>query len=102
MNLYRIKCGITTGAASWGDWKYYEDEERLLIDLLEFQLQIESRKSQNWFEMMKARYFKKTDDDSPQVSNIYAVEKVVNGEWVEVTFHYMAPKVWLTSEITND
>lgn len=103
MNLYRVKYGMQDGGASWGDWKYFEDEERLLVDLVNAQLDIDyagTSNHKNWFKMMVALAFRKRMADydpldTEHFRQIYAVEQAVDNEWVERKFHYQEPKVWI-------
>lgn len=102
MNLYRVKYGIENGGASWGDWRYYEKEDKMLIDLLEAYLDMEAKEAKvkrNWLRMMLggiwSKHVKGNDETFSRYSNVFAVEKVVNDEWVPVEVEFIKPEVRL-------
>lgn len=100
MNLYKIHYSWSTGAVSSSDIKYYESEEPFKVDLLKHHLDImySSRGPDNWFKMMKASLWRKFygPDGEPRerrTKRIILAQKVDNGEWVDVDYHFIEPEV---------
>lgn len=97
MNLYRVKYAVKRGAASSGEWKYYEAVDRMRYDLLLAYLDAK-REDRNgrrdWIKFVSFgawRDFFKEDDKT--YTNIFSVEKVVNDEWQPVDVEFVEPEV---------
>lgn len=99
VEMYRAKYGVKRGGTSWGDWKYYENQsDRLKVDLLEAHLDLMYERAQrphNWLNLMTASTWSKKlfGERDRKITNVYAVEKLVDGEWNEVTVNFVEPKV---------
>jgi hypothetical protein len=96
--LYRIKMGMRSGAASWGKWDYYEDEnsfkEKLLLALISEEAtrargsRLIWRSARAWLgEILEV------DENKPQIDRVFAAEKLVEGEWVDLKPRLIPPSL---------
>lgn len=97
VELYRARFGAKFGGNT--DWRYYENKkERFLVDLLEAHLGLmyneRAGSDERWGRMMfAARWLDKMFPGSSRYNVIYAVQKMVDGEWVDLTVDFVEPKV---------
>lgn len=98
VQLFRIKVGISTGGASWGDWQYFEDEAQFKERLLDHAISAHSRNNQGrerawlgskwWMERVLKR-----PDEKKWTDKVFAAEKLVNGQWVEIEYEFLPPRL---------
>lgn len=98
VEMYRVRTGMKfTAGGSSGDVKYYESREWMLSDLLAAQLDklLEdglnternvARRRRLWRDFLKG-------DDYPKVTNIFAVEQLVDGHWQLLTITFAEPTI---------
>lgn len=100
--VFRARYGISYSAGgSGGDWRLYEDVATLKRDLLAAYLDVLShpgkrdRSPRSWFARRWRQHLRGDDEAYPCVREIYAVEQIVDGEWVEITPEFIDPDVQL-------
>lgn len=101
--VFRVRYGIDTSSnGSRGEWKLYSDMNALKEDLLIAYLEVTGKPGRGrsdrhkWLIAREWRnFFKKTTETYPRVNEIYAVEQLVDGGWVEIQPEFVDPAVVL-------
>lgn len=104
MELYRIHAATQNGGSSWGGWSYFEDNtDSLQAFLLEASIEVASERLRGsklrifraWDKLIR-RINGRNDDMFPRIKAIHQVQKLVDGEWVDVTVEFIPPAVVFT------
>lgn len=94
MNLYRVHYAWTRGGASSNEIVFYEDADRLKVDLLEHHLDIMYNDSRrNWLRLRLSSLWSKRADGERRTTKIFKVERALNDEWVPLEYSFIEPDV---------
>lgn len=97
--VYRMRVGVRSGGASWGDWRYYETFDALRVAALEAHLDVtalgdESRR--RGIGPRLAQLWRRDRPETPHVTRVYAVERHTDAGWQPIQVHVIEPAVLLT------
>lgn len=109
MEMYRVKYGRgSRSAASWGEWKYYENQtDNLMADLTDAYLDVtrEKARGNRLIFRLNSRWRDARDfvlsyhgDERQPYTDVFEVAKLVDGEWRPVKVTFIAPQVVLNDD----
>ena len=95
--MYRIRVAWKSGGVSSGETQHYESLESLVIDLLSHEISVRNHSQRGrmslgdrlisfWNTVRRGGFWAERD-----TTNIGAVERLVDGEWVPLEYEFVPP-----------
>jgi hypothetical protein len=94
--VWRLKVAITTGGGGWGDWSYYEDEEKFREALLDAAIseaaEANRGRSRTW---LASRWWRDRiqgkEGETARIERVVGADCLVNGKWEPVGYRLIPP-----------
>lgn len=110
VEMFRIHYGWRSGAASSANTQHFESRRSLALRLLDLQSEVVAYPASGVWNMTTRieRMFRKRRNESGtppgfrSASEIYLVQKLVDGEWADITFEFIPAKLILDGEDYSD